>query len=364
MSKIEELCMICFCEFNDSEIKYTCANPSCNYFLCAECIEALITFSKNSNLIPTCLNKACNEIYLLSNIKGISANAMKDYEDACFNYFMKKNSDTVKKRIDENEMIDKIRNERLKFIEQTFPKGISLVANLAFKDKMKKLDKQKRLIVNMKLKNANRSCLNITCNGFLDPDFVCMKCGTNFCKKCEKRINQNHICKQEDLDSINLVNNMIHCPGCKLPIFKNEGCDSITCANCNTNFVYSTGKIGGHGSTNAKININISKPVNLSTEFSETIPNECLPLILKIESKKPVFKSKDILLTPIKNYIITGNKEICAKDLVKKLEEYTISKNQNTKYHKYLNEINDLLVNKDFTKLKDRLNEIINEIYK
>lgn len=365
MSNTENSCVICFCDFDDNEVKYTCGNSTCNNFLCSECIEALIVFSEGSNLIPTCPNKNCNEIYLLSNIKGISSEGNKHYEDACFNYFLKTNSDTVKKRIEENGIIEKIRNERLKFIEQTFPKAITLVANLAFKDKMKQLDKQKRMIVSTKLKNANRSCLNTICSGHLDQDFICMKCATTFCKKCEKKTSQtDHVCKQEDLDSINLVNNMVHCPGCKLPIFKNEGCDSVTCASCNTNFVYSTGKIGGHGSHNAKVNVNITKQANISTLFAETVPNDCLSSILIIDSKEPIFKSKDMLLVPIKNYIVSNNKNKSthAKDLVKRLEEYTVSKRENIRYHKYLDEIADLLVKKNFDKLKERLEEIIKEI--
>src|SRR5579885_1096363 len=118
---------------------------------------------------------------------------------------MKNNIDTIKKRIEEKKMLNQIRDERLKFLEQTFPKGISLVAKLTFKDKLRQLDKQKSLIINMKLKNANKSCINSICGGFLDADFICMTCQTEFCKKCEKKLlpaklmaqGQSHQCKQE-----------------------------------------------------------------------------------------------------------------------------------------------------------------------
>lgn len=358
----DEVCEICFTEFDNSATKYACGNLNCDTKLCGDCIDALISFSKNSNLIPTCPNKSCNELYILRDIKGMTLNIINNYEEACLNYFIKENGDSVQKRINENEIIEKIRNERLIFIEKAFPKAINLVANLVFKDKMKKLDKQKRSIINKKLSDSQRACLSSICNGFLDNDFICMKCGLNFCKKCEKKINTNHECRQEDLDSINLINNMTHCPGCKLPVFKNEGCDSITCANCNTNFLYSSGKAGGHGSSNQKININISKPENLSTQFEKVIPSDCLPLILEIENKRPTFKSKDILLIPIKNYMLKHEKNKCAKDLAKKLEEYVISKRKNIKYHNFLNEIGDLLMNKNFDNLKSKLEKINIEI--
>lgn len=374
----ELTCAICFYDFNDKETKYSCpsatrpANPlsdqianqkqKCNTLLCRECIEALITHSRDNNLIPSCPNPNCNEIYLLSCIKTISPDHIKDYEMACFNYFIKHNSDTVKKRIEENEMIETIRSERLKFIEQTFPKAISLVATLTFKDKIRQLDKQKRHIINMKLKNAQRGCLSLTCNGFMDADLVCMKCLTNFCKKCEKKINADHVCLQTDLDSICLVNGMIHCPGCRLPVFKNEGCDSITCANCETKFLYSTGQIGGHGSSNAKISVKVANPVLISVGFEKQIPSECLPLILQIESKKPVFKSKDILLIPIRNYLLQGNKDICASNLAKRLEQYTVAKYKNAQYHQYLELIGEILMSGKLENLQQRLNEIINTI--
>lgn len=360
-NNIQISCSLCFNQLNDKDNKYKCADKKCDIYACVECIEDLIVFSMKSNLLPKCISNNCNGIYILSNLKNISLQALKKYEEACFNYFMKNNSDTVKKRIEEQKMLDIIRNERLKFLEQKFPKGINLVAKLTFKDKLRQLDKQKSEIINKKLKNASKSCLSLICGGFLDDNFICMTCQIEFCKKCEKKSNENHQCKQEDLDSVNLINNMIHCPGCKLPVFKNEGCDSITCSVCKTNFLYSTGKIGGHGSSNAAIKIDVAKKVNISDKFSEIIPEECLPLILHIEALQPPFKSKDSLLTPIKSYLQSNkNKNVCAKNLAKQIDIYTKYKYNSIDYHKYLNEIDDKLENKDFNGLKDRLTNIVN----
>lgn len=365
---VEILCSLCFCPFEPNDHKYTCADPKCSVFTCLECLESLIMFSGQSNLLPKCPSNDCNGIYIISGMKHVPINVIKQYEQECFNYFMKQDGDNVKKRIEERKMIDNIRNERFKFLEQKFPPSIALVAKLTFKDKLRQLDKQKQAIVNLKLKNASKSCMLSVCNGFLDPDFVCMTCSTEFCKKCEKKISNNHQCKQEDLDSVNLVNNMVKCPECQLPVFKNEGCDSITCSNCNTQFLYSTGKRGGHGSLNAKIKVDINKKTNISTAFAEIIPPDCLPLILQFEGLSPPFKSKDILLGPINTYIKAENnkkskinKNICAKELAKKIDVYTRYKYTNLIYQKYLIEISDLVEKKD-SKLKDRLVEIIDEI--
>ena len=359
----ELLCSICFCPFELTESKYTCADPKCNIMTCAICLEALIIFSEKGNLIPTCPSNDCNGIYIVSSLINISSETIKIYENACLNFFLKDQGDNIKKKIEEKKIVDKIRDERLQFLEQKFPKGIAFVAKLAFTDKLKQLDKQKSNIINLKLKNAQKSCLNSTCNGFLDPNFVCMSCLVEFCNKCEKKLTMQHNCKQEDLDSVNFVNNMIHCPGCKLPIFKNEGCDSITCSNCGINFLYSTGKIGGHGSANAKINVDVTKKTHISNDFSTSIPLDCLPLILQLEALQPPLKSKDAILTPIKLYIQSGkNKNLYARDLSKKIDLYTKFKYNNIHYHKCLVEISDILEKKQYDILKNRLVEIIDGI--
>ena len=359
----EILCSICFCPFDPIETKHSCANPKCNVVTCTICLESLISFSEKSNLIPKCPSNDCKGIYIISQLKNVTGETITNYENACLNFFMKDQGDNIKKGIEEKLIISKIRDERLQFIEQKFPKGISFVAKLAFSDKLKQLDKQKSNIINMKLKSAQRSCINSVCNGFLDPNFICMSCLTEFCNKCEKKISNNHHCKPEDLESINFVNNMIRCPGCKLPVFKNEGCDSITCSNCGCKFLYSTGKIGGHGSSNAKININIDKKINISNEFADSIPTDCLPLILHLEASQPPFKSKDILLGPIKLYLQTGkNKTLHARNLSRKIDMYTKFKYENMNHHQYLVEINEMLEKKNYDNLKPRLIEILDEI--
>lgn len=359
-----KICFVCFVEFEENDKQYTCANPECDQLICGECIELLINYSSESNILPQCPNTNCQSLYIISCLSGLDAELIREYAYTCLNYFVKENGSDIKKKLEENNMVDRIRTERLKFIEQNFPKGISFVAKLAFKDKMKQLDKQKRMILDMKLKKADKPCINVVCNGFLDPDYVCMSCNTEFCKKCEKKMVKPHECKQEDIESLNLIGNLIKCPGCKLPVFKNEGCDSITCSNCQTRFLYSTGKIGGHGSVNAKINVDIKKKNLLSIEYRNKLNSDCLELILKFESLVPPFKSKDTLLTPIKMYVRSPtekNKIKYSKDLAKKINDYTIWKYRNDKYNKYTVEIGNILASNSDT-LHDKLSEIINEL--
>ncbi len=296
----QSMCAICFCPFNKHEKKYTCVQKECKELTCLECISSLIKFSEKSDIIPKCPALDCKGIFTMSNIKDIPKSSLRLYASACFKYMMKDKGNTVKKRIQEAKVLAELRNERLQYLEKEYPKAISLVAKLTFKSKLRALDKQKSKIVNAQINKADRICINSTCNGFLDPNYVCMTCGTEFCNKCEEKVKPNHICKQEDLDSVNLVNSMIKCPGCKLPVFKNVGCDSITCSNCGANFKYSTGQLGGHGSSNMKLQktLSIAKKEKLSNTLEKIIDAQCLELLLELEALEPTVKSKDAILTP------------------------------------------------------------------
>ena len=243
----DSTCLICFSPFEGNQVRYICVRKECDQSICQECLFSLITYSEESNVLPKCPSDKCSGIYTLADIPDIPKEYLQLYESACFKYIMKDQGDTVKRRMQEAKVLANIRDDRLKHLEKEYPKAISLIAKISFKSKLRALDKQKGKIVNAQVNKATRSCLNMVCNGFLDPNFVCMTCESEFCGNCDRKLGPNHECKQEDLDSVNIVNSMVKCPGCKLPVFKNEGCDSITCANCSTNFSYSTGQLGGHG---------------------------------------------------------------------------------------------------------------------
>lgn len=367
----EELCIICFSPFEQAMPKYTCADTQCEIYTCNECIEHLIRYSKANSLLPKCPNNSCNGIYILSTLRSLPPQLKLEYYDACLNYMMKSDNDNVQiiqKKLEQEKIIERIREERLAFIEKEYPQAILLTAKIVFKDKMKQLDKQKNNILKLKLKNTSKMCLNAMCKGFLDKDYVCFTCETEFCKLCEKKITANHECKQEDLDSINVVNNLVHCPNCNLPIFKSDGCDHMTCANCNTNFYYSTGQKGGSGNhgKNTRINVDLSQRKKIVDQVKDLIPDgECLDLISVIESLEPPFKSKDILLNPLKKYIQTGNKDPSRKHLARRLDTYTRYRYNFRDYNKYLIEIDELLKRKcPLNELKNRLNEIISLLKK
>jgi uncharacterized Zn finger protein (UPF0148 family) len=396
-----EDCIICFCPFDKHEKKYNCVQKECKESICQECTCSFIEFSENSGIIPKCPAENCNGIFTMTDLQGIPTSSgglshtsskehcgiptssgglshasskehcgipkkyLRLYASACFKYIVKDQGDAVKKRIQEAKVLADLRDERLKHLEKDYPKAISLIAKITFKNKLRALDKQKSKIVSAQVNKANRSCMSTVCNGFLDPNFICMTCGTEFCNKCEVKVLANHVCKQEDLDSVNIVNNMIKCPGCKLPVFKNEGCDSITCSNCGSNFKYSTGELGGHGSHNAKLQktISIQQKEKLSNVLEKKLNKECLELLLVLEALEPKVVTKDTILTPLKKYYQDKDADMAGKRIAVKIDKYYNSMLDYRQFHKYLAKFEEKVRNdEDADILKNYLKEAIKEL--
>ena len=354
-------CQICFCPIEGPT--FSCADPACPDVMCRECLQSYIKFSADNMSIPKCSNKNCNAQFILSGLKGMPPESIKQYEAACLDFMLKDQGTVVQKQLEEAKILEQLRAERAQFIELNFPKAIALVASLTFGSKLRQLEKQRSRIIGGKLKEANRTCMNTSCKGFLDKNMSCMTCMTNFCKLCETTLKpgDGHQCQQADLDSVNVVNSLIRCPGCKLPVFKSEGCNSITCSNCGTNFEYSTGKEGGHGSHNAKIHVNLTERKKLSAAYS--ITGDCLELLLKVEVAEPGVKAKETLLGPIKHLYQTQDKEEAGKQLARRLDALIRNKYENRDYQRCMVNIEAFLKTKpDDTILKAYLEDMLKKI--
>ncbi|AAU10987.1 hypothetical protein LDVICp142 [lymphocystis disease virus-China] len=85
------------------------------------------------------------------------------------------------------------------------------------------------------------------CPGTIESD-RCKICHRTLCLTCRLEKTAFHECKPEDIESVNVLNNMISCPKCKTKIYKIDRCNNMTCAICKTNFLYDTGKKTTFGS--------------------------------------------------------------------------------------------------------------------
>lgn len=89
-----------------------------------------------------------------------------------------------------------------------------------------------------------RICPNTLCEGFLNDDLRCQVCSVFACKDCREIKEENHICNEDILKSIALLDVLAKpCPGCNSSIFKKNGCDHMYCTVCKTYFHWRTLKI-------------------------------------------------------------------------------------------------------------------------
>jgi len=110
-------------------------------------------------------------------------------------------------------------------------------------------DQNKKIYINDSVSFNNnykvlKKCVQNECKGYIMSDYICGICHVHICEKCHILLSKNHICKQQDIDSIEFINNDTKaCPHCFTRIHKYEGCDQAYCTQCKTAFSYSTGKI-------------------------------------------------------------------------------------------------------------------------
>lgn len=341
-------CFICYSEVKES-IK---CNADCSIDLCQDCFGLLLEYSNNNKLLPLCQNTNCHSEYYYSNIK--TNKHVDKYLDNLVYTLNNNNKDEVSKNLIKDKMYKEIQEQRKKYIMQ-FPHSINLIIDLALSSKMKKINKTNQLLVEQN-QITKKSCFNILCKGSLDSRYHCYLCGCQYCNNCEMKKEDNHKCNKIDLDSLDIISNMIKCPKCLIPIEKSEGCNDMTCSSCQTNFCYRTGEIIKHGNNhNVKININSNKVELLSNLYQDKYNDTIINKIIEIENLKFTTNSKDIINILKDDKINTDNK--LKIKLAKKYEKLKYNQNKNILYYKSIIMIDDLHKN-------NKLNlNVLNKIY-
>lgn len=89
-----------------------------------------------------------------------------------------------------------------------------------------------------------RICPSEDCRGFIDDDWKCGLCKQQFCKHCNEKKDENHVCDPKTVETISLINKDTKpCPNCGTMIHKIDGCAQMWCTSCNTAFNWKNGKI-------------------------------------------------------------------------------------------------------------------------
>lgn len=225
-------CCICF---DENETKIFCSSSKCESNVCGLCMEEYLNLCKKDNLLPICVNIKCKIPYLH---RDFPIDMREKYIDICSKILLERNESKYVSQYNYNIQIDNIRNSRCVYLEKKFPPSIVYVAKKYYSKKLNSVSKKIKEGIEKHSEELKRKCMILTCKGYLNENFECSLCRTIFCSKCENKKNENHSCKEEDIESMNFINSINRCPHCYTPVEKSSGCNSMTCTKCHKSFTY------------------------------------------------------------------------------------------------------------------------------
>lgn len=338
---ISKECVVCY-ERIIGQAEIRCQNPTCFAFICPDCLWEYLNIFVTENKIPVCPNRTCRTKYVLKDLPKTSE-WRELYTKCVLAELTATSGSEARGIIEQNQRLQQVRNKRLVTISSKFPIAISYLAQTVMVKKLRALEEG---VVN-KIKNESgvhrRFCMNLVCPGRLDQNFQCFACATRFCQDCEEKMEDNHRCKQEEIDSVNEKRNYIQCPQCHMSIVRSEGCDNMTCAHCGKMFNYVTGKEGGSGSHNSAIVKQKQKRL-LSEVYGPQIKREdAMSLLLRIEGKAPPVSDFDVVTKALAAYIEAPS-DLTANTVVAKHNKYYINTIKNKLYQQIMNDLEAKMV--------------------
>jgi hypothetical protein len=259
-------------------------NPNCNEIICKECMETYLQYSEMT--LPKCM---CEAKYHYEDIKNLVSTIMrKKYERCCVEYVKATLVNTINTEIVEKKVLNALRKDKREFINK-MPKALAYVLNHSMKEKVRKIERD---ILSKQKKTTPTNCCDILCNGILKQSDLlkngtCSECGVTFCLNCEKKQTPQHVCKQEDVDSIQFIKTLVQCPNCKLRVIRSYGCNFITCSHCQTNFDYITGMAthsGNHDTATLTLKTTLAERL---VDLDDENALDLRAAIMSLEAKRP-----------------------------------------------------------------------------
>jgi hypothetical protein len=128
------------------------------------------------------------------------------------------------------------------FVENKYPDVRAVVERL--EDLYAQMEQLRTIEDADAVKKFVRKCPTQECRGFLNEEYYCSLCDSDYCKKCNERTGEGHECDPETVKTISLINrDSKPCPKCGVVIHKLEGCTQMWCPSCHTAFNWRTGVI-------------------------------------------------------------------------------------------------------------------------
>lgn len=329
-------CSVCYTEPTEEDVNFKCCDVMCTSRLCQECMRQYIDITLEQKTLLKCVGEGCKATYTLPSLKNLPLDIYKRAALAVLYHFTQEKTAELSD-MGKVENVKKILlKEREQFYAENMPPAIALVAKTVFARDLKKIKKFQ--IEATKKTQATRICLDTYCKGYLDANFVCNLCESKFCKICEEKEKENHVCDENVKKSIEFVKNVVSCPNCGVKIEKGEGCMAVTCAVCQQNFWYNTGEASQFGNHGQSVPVKLNLFKRLSKEYD--IPEKHLLKILRIETamESKVSGEKSFLndLYKLKSYDFS----LLTRDKIRILDEFM--KNY-SRFYKYKSDIRSLI---------------------
>lgn len=256
MSSTTEQCCVCAENFNQSNRKKITCNQ-CNFESCTSCIE---TYLKTSLMVPQCMK--CHKLWNHQYVRQTFGTT-----------FVKRIQDTQKEILFKEQKT--LLPHTQEYVNLQSKKQDLRLQRESVQEKMRELILQRDNIDtsmgrvmnemywfenpsrNPRTKNPQttkyvRMCGQEDCKGYVnEKDGHCELCKTEYCLHCMEEKNEDHECKQENIDTIKLLKkDSKNCPKCSTMIFRISGCPDMFCVHCNTAFNWNTLEINERGNSN------------------------------------------------------------------------------------------------------------------
>ena len=240
-------CSICCEKFNNStHFKVECNGCDTQDAACRTCCKTYILNSQNDPMCMFCKTPWEREFMIKNLTKTFVDKDLKRHSEELF----------VERQISllPDTQKDAIKEKKIREIK----KQLDLVQKE--KDRLKELIKEQNDIFqayslelqrlhygtstgDTSVVNFTIKCCNEMCNGFLNTDYHCEMCETNFCKMCMEIKEEGHICNEETKATVQAIKKQAKpCPGCGEMISKIDGCDQMWCVKCHIQFSWRTGQ--------------------------------------------------------------------------------------------------------------------------
>lgn len=234
---MSDTCNICIEKYNNTSRKVV--KCKCNFECCRSCVKKYILSKIEDTHCMSCKISWDYE-FISSNFPNsfVTKEYKKHIEHVMVEHEISKLQETqfyVEKQIEKENILHKRKEIKQKYEQEMRELRIRFRENTN-----KTINKNER-------KTIVKQCPTNDCKGFLF-FLKCNLCNCEFCKDCNELKNENHICNQDTIKSIELLKkDSKPCPNCAYMTIKTEGCNLMFCTplfgGCGKAWSWSTGRL-------------------------------------------------------------------------------------------------------------------------